>query len=239
LEYRRLLPKLPAAHPVWAVDLFGFGFTERRPDWDYHPGAIKTHLYHFWQTHIQQPMILVAASMGGAAAIDFALTYPDLVAQLVLIDSAGIPDRPWTWRLMFWPLDAWATEFLRSAQVRDRISRSAYFDERYVTPDANCCASLHVTMPHWDRALMKFTKSGGYGTFLPQLPHLQAPTLILWGERDRILGTKDAAILAQHIPQSELVWIAQAGHVPHLEQSQAVADAIAQFISQHQPLAVR
>ena len=46
---------------------------------------IKTHLYYFWQNLINQPMILVGTSMGGATAIDFALTYPDFLKKLVLV----------------------------------------------------------------------------------------------------------------------------------------------------------
>ncbi|NEO87813.1 MAG: alpha/beta hydrolase, partial [Spirulina sp. SIO3F2] len=231
-EYRRLLPKLAPQHEVWAIDLFGFGFTERRPELTYNPEAIKAHIQAFWQTQIQQPVILVGASMGGAAAIDFTLSHPEAVRQLILIDSAGIPQRPWTWRLMFPPLDKWATEFLRSPKVREQISRKAYADEKWVTADANCCAALHLDVPDWSLSLMNFTKSGGYGSFAKQLPDLKQPTLLLWGERDAILGTKDANVFTQLLPNAKLVWIPEAGHVPHLEQSARVATEILQFVAQ-------
>jgi len=90
LEFRRLLPLLAAANETWAVDLLGFGFTDRVAGIPFSPNAIKTHLYYFWKTLISQPVILVGGSMGGAAAIDFTLTYPDVVKKLVLIDSAGV-----------------------------------------------------------------------------------------------------------------------------------------------------
>ncbi|MGB0564055.1 MAG: alpha/beta fold hydrolase [Spirulinaceae cyanobacterium] len=236
LEYRRLIPKLAPHHEVWAMDLLGFGFTERRQALPYNPDAIKTHLYQFWQTQIQQPVVLLGASMGGAAAIDFSLTYPEAVSQLILIDSAGIPQRPWTWRLMFPPLDRWATEFLRSPRVREQISRKAYADAKWVTDDANCCASLHLADPLWSWSLMQFTKSGGYGSFAAQLPELSQRTLLLWGEQDQILGTKDTAKFTQLLPNHELVWIPQAGHVPHLEQSAQVAQEILQFVTKRSAL---
>ncbi|MEM8642864.1 MAG: alpha/beta hydrolase [Cyanobacteria bacterium P01_G01_bin.54] len=232
LEYRRLIPQLAPQHEVWAVDLLGFGFTERRRALPYNPEAIKTHLYTFWQTQIQQPMVLLGASMGGAAAIDFTLTYPAAVSQLILIDSAGIPQRPWTWRLMFPPLDRLATEFLRSPRVREEISRKAYADAKWATADATCCASLHLEDPLWSWSLMQFTKSGGYGSFAAQLPELHQSTLLLWGEQDQILGTKDVAQFSQTLPNAELVWIPQAGHVPHLEQSARVAAEILKFVAQ-------
>ncbi len=76
LEFRRLLPLLSGDNETWAVDLLGFGFTDRLSGIAYSPTAIKTHLYYFWKSLINQPVILVGASMGGATAIDFTLTYP-------------------------------------------------------------------------------------------------------------------------------------------------------------------
>jgi pimeloyl-ACP methyl ester carboxylesterase len=128
-EFRRLLPHLAPWRETWAVDLLGFGFTDRTVTPAFSPAAIKQHLHDFWQQLIQQPMVLVGASMGGAAAIDFALTYPDAVSQLVLLDSAGLAAGPAMGRFMFPPLDRWATAFLKNPGVRRRISQQAYADK--------------------------------------------------------------------------------------------------------------
>ncbi len=235
-EYRRLWPHLSQHHQTWVMDLLGFGFTERCPQLPYGAAAIQAHLLAFHQSQIKQPVILVGASMGGAAALDFALTYPDLVERLILIDSAGLAGRPMAGKLMIPPLDRWATDFLRSPQVREGISRKAYYDSRWVTADATLCASLHVEQPGWRESLIAFTKSGGYGSFQGQLPQLPQPTLILWGQQDRILGTKDAPRFERLIPNSRLVWISEAGHVPHLEQAEKVAEVMLDFIHQGQPM---
>ncbi|PSR19505.1 2-hydroxy-6-oxohepta-2,4-dienoate hydrolase [filamentous cyanobacterium CCP3] len=228
LEFRRLLPLLnPQA---WAVDLLGFGFSDRTRYPSLSPGAIKVHLHSFWQQMIDRPIVLVGASMGGAAAIDFALTYPDAVAGLVLIDAAGFAAGPAMGNLMVPPLDSWATAFLRNPRVRRGISRQAYFDKAFVTPDAELCAALHLQCPSWKEALIAFTKSGGYNFLTAKIPQLTCPTLTIWGEQDKILGTKDARRFAAAIANSELVWIPQCGHVPHLEKPQATAAAILSFV---------
>jgi len=54
----------------------------------------------------------------------------------------------------------------------------------------------------------------------------------LWGEDDRILGTKDAEKFQQAILQSKLAWIKDCGHVPHLEQPQIAAEHILNFITE-------
>jgi pimeloyl-ACP methyl ester carboxylesterase len=229
LEFRRLLPLLAQENETWTVDLLGFGFTERLPGLSFSPAEIKTHLYSFWQTLIQQPVILVGASMGGAAAIDFTLSYPEVVQQLVLLDSAGLANSPVTGKFMVAPLDYLATEFLRNARVRQNISRAAYYDKSFASQDAQICTALHLSCPKWREALIAFTKSGGYGNFSAQLWQIEQPTLIIWGRRDRILGTKAAEQFAQTLSNSQLIWIENCGHIPHLEQPQITARYILGF----------
>jgi len=230
LEYRRLLPLLAAENETWAVDLLGFGFTDRLTGINFSPNEIKTHLYSFWKNSINQPVILVGASMGGATAIDFALNYPEVVEKLVLIDSAGLTGGSPASKLMFPPLDYLATEFLKNRKIRQSISRTAYKNKQLATEDALFCGAMHLEMPNWNKALIAFTKSGGYQPFKAnQLEEIKLHTLILWGDNDKILGTKDAQKFERAIPNSTLVWIKDSGHVPHLEQPQTTAKEILDF----------
>jgi len=230
LEYRRLLPLLATQNQTWAVDLFGFGFTDRLAGINFSPNEIKTHLYCFWKSLINQPVILIGASMGGAAAIDFTLTYPQVVEKLVLIDSAGLTGGSPISKLMFPPLDYLATEFLKNRKIRQSISRTAYQNKQLATQDALFCGALHLEMPSWNQALIAFTKSGGYQPFkAKQLEEINQETLILWGDKDKILGIKDAPKFARAIPHSKLIWIKDSGHVPHLEQPQITAKEILDF----------
>ncbi|NJL90812.1 MAG: alpha/beta hydrolase [Coleofasciculaceae cyanobacterium SM2_1_6] len=230
LEFRRLLPLLAKQIPTYAIDLLGFGFTERKLP--INPDRIKSHLYSFWQTLINQPIILVGASMGGAAAIDFALTYPGVVHKLVLIGSAGVTKGSSLGKFLIPPLGYMATSFLANPQVRQKISINAYFDPQLASKDAQICAALHLQCPHWQQGLISFTKSGGYGDFSEKLENLELSTLILWGDHDRILGTKDAVKFYRHLPQSQLVWVEKCGHVPHLEQPEMTAKEILLFLEE-------
>jgi len=229
LEFRRLLPLLAESRETWAVDLLGFGFGDRVSDLTFSSAEIEAHLHAFWQDTIQRPVILVGASMGGAAAISFTLNYPEVVEKLVLLDSAGLAKPPKIGKFMFPPLDRLATGFLRNPRIRQNISQAAYFNKSLASRDAQVCAALHLECLNWHEALAAFAKSGGYGSFVEQLPHLQQSTLVVWGKNDQILGVKDAPRFEKLIPNSELVWIEDCGHVPHLEQPQLTAEAILSF----------
>ena len=229
-EYRRLLPLLATENETWAMDLLGFGFTERGGELMFNRSEIATHLYSFWKTLIDQPVILVGASMGGAVALDFTLRYPNAVKSIVLLDSAGMKPGPVMGKFLLPPFDYLATEFLRNPKVRQAISESAYFDKTFASLDAQRCAALHLEAIGWNQALIRFSKTGGYGKFGNQLDQIQQKTLILWGDHDKILGTKDAYQFEKAIFNSQLIWIKNSGHVPHLEQPQITAQHILEFV---------
>lgn len=231
-EFRRILPLLSTIHETWAVDMLGFGFTDRPAGLAYSPAVIRSHLFGFWQTRIRRRVILVGASMGGATAIDFALAHPECVEKLVLVSSVGFTSGvPPLARYLFPPFDALAVEFLRSDAVRVSVARRAYWDPKLATADARLCAALHLRMPDWSRAMVSFTKSGGYVFTGEQIRRVDKPTLILWGKNDQILGTLDAEQFQRHITGSTLSWIEQCGHVPHLERPHVTAERILHFSS--------
>ena len=228
LEFRRLLPMLAAHHETWAVDLLGFGFSDRLEELTYAPKTLKSHLYAVWKTLINQPVILVGASMGGAAAIDLTLNYPEAVHKLVLINSVGFTGSFVIGSYLLPPLDSIAVEFWRQRKLQSLLWSSFGLANSTIV-DAIRCAALHLEMPLWSQALASFMASGGYIDLAPRISQIQHPTLILWGERDDVLGTADANKFRQAISHSKLVWLPMAGHVPQWEKPQAVAQQIFEF----------
>jgi pimeloyl-ACP methyl ester carboxylesterase len=230
MEFRRLFPQLASRHETWAVDMLGFGFTERRGDIPYSPEVIRKHLYSFWKTLIQRPVILVGASMGGAAVLDFALSYPECVEKVVLIDSAGFTNGvPFIARYLFPPLDHLAVEFLKNPKLRQRVSELSYVDKSLASEDALICGSLHVYQQGWHQAIIKFMKSGGYPYLGDRIQQLSQSVLILWGEKDQILNPQEAYKFEERLPHSKLIWVPESGHVSHLEKPALVAEKILQF----------
>jgi pimeloyl-ACP methyl ester carboxylesterase len=229
LEFRSLLPLLAAQNDTWAVDLLGFGFTERMPGTSFNPATIKTHLYYFWKTLIKQPITLVGASMGGATAIDFTLTYPYAVKQLVLINSLGYSGDVSLGRFLFPPLDYWAVEYWRQRKVQALFFSELSDNLEPGAVEAIRCAGLHLEMPGWHEAMISFMKSGGYSDLADKIAQIDKPTLILWGDSDETLGIGDAVKFQKAIAHSQLIWLKNCGHVPQLEQPQITARHILAF----------
>ncbi|MBN3874051.1 alpha/beta fold hydrolase [Nostoc sp. JL33] len=231
LEFRLLLPLLAIQNETWAVDLLGFGFTQRQKEISYSPTAIKIHLYDFWKTLINRPIILVGASMGGATAIEFTLAYPEIVKSLVLINSLGYTGAPAFSKYLFPPFDFFAVEYLRQRHILALNLGSIFpsFNAKIVL--AIQCAMLHQEMPGWHDAMISYVKTGGYSDLANRIALLDKPTLILWGEADDMLPPEDAERFQQDIANSQLIKLNNCGHAPQLEQPQITSQHILQFLN--------
>ena len=240
LEFRRLLPLLAGSHETWAIDLFGSGFTAYVPTVAVKPQSIRRHLLSTLETCVKQPVVLVGASLGGAVAIDFALHHPNWVRALVLIDSVGFSGSFPVGQFLPQPLIELGAEWLYWRKHAALTAASVLPMMHPTLVDALRCSLLHQEMPGWKEAITSFTQSGGYADLsehdrVSQRQHLAQvthPTLILWGEADDVLGTADATRFEQAIFNSRLAWIEGAGHVPHFDQPQAVADCLLAFVQQ-------
>jgi len=227
LEFHRLLPLLATHQETWAIDLLGFGFTDRMMGLPFNPPAIKTHLYASWKAFINQPVILIGTSMGGAAAIDFTHSYPQAVKKLVLIDSMGYTGGFPLGQFLFPPLDFLAVEYWRQRKLQALVLGRFSSWNLSELEDLRCL-TIHLEMPGWYEAMMTFTKSGGYGWLGDQISQINQPSLILWGKRDELLGTDDAYQFQRNLTQNQLVWL-NCGHAPQLKQPLLTAEQILAF----------
>ena len=223
LEFRRLVPLLTQEHQLVIPDLFGFGFTPRPAGAAYNPQGVLAHLgavlARIRQTS-QGPIGLIGASMGGSVAVELARREPESIARLLLLAPAGLTGRPMPVPPL---LDALGVRFLAQAGVRRGLCRSAFADpDRDVGPAELEIASLHLASPGWAQALGAFARSGGFAGCGDPLP--PQPLQVLWGKEDRILRPPQKraalALLGDRVQELEAC-----GHLPHIDQPAAVAQA--------------
>jgi len=123
---------------------------------------------------------------------------------------------------------------LKSVPLRSSANQMSYFDkETFATDDAVVIGRLHCVQQgeKWSEAMVNFMKSGGFKPS-QKVPTIEAPSLVVWGRQDGILdGEEFANKFVETLPNAELKWIEECGHVPHLEQPDATAKAIQEFLS--------
>jgi pimeloyl-ACP methyl ester carboxylesterase len=178
----------------------------------------------FDRLQLHGPTTFVGHSFGGLVAAEFAAMSPESVGKLALIDPIGL------WRDDL-PVKNWMV-------LSDTERRSSLFAD----PKGEAAQQFFATPSDPDErvdVLAQFVWSQACtGKFVWPVPdrglkrrihRIAAPTLIVWGDSDRIIAPDYAKEFAKRIADARVEMIAKAGHLPQLEQPEAVALALLSF----------
>jgi pimeloyl-ACP methyl ester carboxylesterase len=235
-EYQQPL----AAHfRVLTPDLIGSGLSDK-PDLDYRPDELIETIRGLMDCLGLARASLVGNSMGAGVAIGMALTHPQRVDRLVLID--GLPDHvrerlvsPLMQRAVNSRLPLWLARlgnWLFPHTGTERVLKEIVFDHSLLTPAvldrsnrnrqrSNLIApllSVRDNLPLWEQH------------FASRFQEIRRPTLILWGEQDRLFPPQVGRDLQAAIPQSKLIVIPDSGHIPQWEQPETVNRHLFEFL---------
>ena len=227
LEFRRLLPELERRGVrAYAYDVAGWGLTEPT---GVDIAAKRAQLREFLAEVVGGDAVLVGASLGAAICVDALAAGLDDVGSVALLDpQCFIDGAP--------PVPEFAARFgvrvLRSWPLRALANRVAYFDKSLGTDDAIRVGLLHCERPGWEDDAVAWVNGGGYAISAEVAPALRdRRTLVLWGDNDEILPPKDnVPQFADALPEADVRFVRDCGHVPHLEQPQMTADVLASFV---------
>ncbi|MEC9408870.1 MAG: alpha/beta hydrolase [Pseudomonadota bacterium] len=226
--------KLPDNYYLIAPDLAGHGKSSEAESYDLERQAERLKAL---AEHLNlEPFHIVGNSMGGAISAIYAARFPEDVASLILIDSAGLDGEN---QSQFFaelekghnPLiatDEASFEYrmdlilekqpplpwpIRPALIRETVERAPL--NREIFDD------MLATRERMDQNEMKRMISS----------NVNMPALIMWGEKDRVLDVSAVAEFKKVIPQAEVKIYPDLGHVPMLEDPSASAETISSFIS--------
>ena len=179
----------------------------------------------FDRLQLAEPLTIVGHSFGGLVAAEFAAAVPRSVGKLALIDPVGL------WRDDS-PVKNWMV--LRDAERRPSLfadpqgaAANAFFA---VPSDAKERAAVLAPFVWAQACTGKFVWPVPDRGLTNRVHRIGAPTLLVWGENDRIVPPIYADEFAKRIPGARVKLIANAGHLAHLEQAEAVARAVLDFI---------
>ena len=165
--------------------------------------------------------VLLGHSFGGRIAIKFASDYSDRLNDLILCDSAGIrPELNLKARLVF-----------SLAMIGNTI-----LSPRHLVRLKNAVRNFfYVFLRHHDYVKAKgvmrdIMKKVITEDLLSILPKIKTKTLLIWGEKDRLVPIKYAYIFREKVANSELKIIPKVGHSPNLEAPQELSNLILNFI---------
>jgi pimeloyl-ACP methyl ester carboxylesterase len=233
-------PLLARRWRVVALDLPGFGFSERRPEPASLEGFARGVLETMDELGQEGPFHVVGNSLGGAVAQKILAMEPDRVTSLVLVNSAGFGSEV-ALPLRIVALRGVGPALLKRTSAKGVRSSEAmiFADPRLATPErvdhalaiaersdpsatmheaARALATVRGVRPEWRSALLHDTAAH------------RRPTLIVWGDRDRILPAKHMSAAAQAYPHARRHVFDGIGHMPQIECPDAFAEQVETFL---------
>ncbi|NHC34844.1 alpha/beta fold hydrolase [Scytonema millei] len=250
-HWRQNLAVLGEQHTVYAVDMLGFGASEKAPV-SYKVELWVEQVYDFWRTFIQHPVVLVGNSIGSLVSLRAAAMHPDMVQGIVMLSLPDLSIRQEAIPKILRPAIA-AIENLftsplliktifrivRRPQVVKRWAGIAYANSEAVTDEL-----VDILLgPAQDRgsaqAFYATLKAMLDSQFDPSvksiLSNLNIPILLIWGQQDRMIPPAFAPKFAAYNPNVQLLILENAGHFAHdecpEEVNQAVLDWIDSFLA--------
>ena len=230
---------LSAEFRLITPDLIGSGLSDK-PDIEYRPDQMLDYFVGFMDALRIPQATLVGNSMGAGLAIGMALAHPDRVSQLVLIDGlpANVRERvtsPSIQRALDTPAPSWLASFgnwLFGGVMIESVLKEIVHDPALLTPAVIERSNRNRQRPGMIRPLMTVRDSlplweTGFARRLGEIAH---PTLIVWGEEDRVFPLAVGEELQRTIKGSSLVRIPNAGHIPQWERPDLANRAMIDFL---------
>jgi pimeloyl-ACP methyl ester carboxylesterase len=190
---------------------------------EYLVGELHTFVDRFVQN---PPYHLVASSLGGKVAVEFAVRHPGLVGRVVLLCPSGMGDSEQL------PI---MDGVMRSDMAS--VVRSVFHRPRFVDRDMVRYYKASLTSRRWKTGLLRTIRGTQEFTARSRLKDVKAPTLLVTGEKDRICDPATAAAAARELPAGHFLEIPACGHAPQIEKHWLINRLVVHFLTATKPTA--
>lgn len=249
-HWRHNLTELGRYHTVYALDMLGFGASEKVVA-DYKVELWVEQVYDFWRTFIGQRTVLIGNSIGSLVCLAAAVTHPEMVQGIAMISLPDPSIREATMPQFFRPIVSTIERIFTSplllrslfSVVRRPGVVRPWAAIAYANPAAVTEELVEILVgPAQDRgsaqafcAILKAMINPEFGPSVKLvLPSLQIPMLLIWGQQDRMIPRSLARQFVACNPKLQLLELENAGHCPHDECPEQVNPAILSWIDSWQ-----
>jgi pimeloyl-ACP methyl ester carboxylesterase len=182
-------------------------------------------LHHYLELFVQTPPYhLVASSLGGKVAVEFAARYPELVGRLVLLCPSGLGDEE----------QLPVVEGVRRNDVH-MLVKSVFFDPRQVDPGLLQYYREKFANRRWRLGLLRTVRGTMDQCVRDQLARVRQPTLLIAGRNDRIVSPAHAEEAARDLPDGYFLALPHCGHAPQIEKAKLINRLVVQFLTDPAP----
>ena len=213
-----------------ALDLLGFGLTDKPTEETYRVRRLASFVLNFMSALGLSRAHLVGSSLGGRIALECALVAPERVSSLLLVDPAGVDRRGGLLEFRLASVPLVGEVLMRPTHTTMRMLwRKAFANPiPFVTEDMITTKVALARMAGVREAFLKTLrglmnirgfKPGPVRELQHALPSITAPALVIWGRDDRLVPSSHATILERLLPHVQVQVWDDCGHLPQIEHS--------------------
>jgi pimeloyl-ACP methyl ester carboxylesterase len=233
LQWSRNIEALARKFKVYALDLWGFGYSTRSL-MDYSYNLYARQLLEFMDALAIKKASLVGQSMGGGTAMLFCTQHPDRVDKLILVASAGMPNALNIMAYISCIPGLGKLLFRLKGSRRGILKASFIYDESKLTDEYLEAVTRFQKVRGTTEVLLKVLCKKFWGTLSKEihtLGNMGFPILIVWGRQDPSIPVKLAHDIHHILKGSRLEVIDRAGHCPNDEQPEVFNPIAIDFLS--------
>jgi pimeloyl-ACP methyl ester carboxylesterase len=233
-SWRNVMPALAAGFRVIAIDLNGFGYTQRPRTFESYTREGQTGLVlRVMDALGLESAHLMGHSYGGGLSLFIASRHPQRVRSLVLVDSSA-PTYANDRRSRAASVKPLLGLYLRSFVLRPNTVRRAlehsFHDDSLVTPE--------LVHEYFERLRVEGVVDAYHGLTAPartasepvELEKIGMPTLVVWGSEDRLISAESGRRAAERMPDAEFALMEGVGHVPMEENPEELLRIVLPFL---------
>jgi pimeloyl-ACP methyl ester carboxylesterase len=175
----------------------------------------------YLENYVQNPPYhLVASSLGGQIAVEYAYRKPDNVGRIVVLCPSGLATDE---RLP-------VSDGLRHRDF-DYLVGSVFHDNRFVCRGIVTHYERQFAKREWRKGLFRTIHDMRTNSIRDTLSRLSCPTLVICGRQDRIVDPSEVAELVRRLPNVTFRFLPDCGHAPQIECAEVVNNMVLRFLS--------
>lgn len=233
-SWRNVMPALAAGFRVIAIDLNGFGYTQRPRTFESYTREGQAALVLRVMDALGLDSVhLMGHSYGGGLSLFIASRHPQRVRSLVLVDSSA-PTYANDRRSRAASVKPLLGLYLRSFVLRPNTVRRAlehsFHDDSLVTPE--------LVQEYYERLRVEGVVDAYHGLTAPVrtasepvvLEEIRMPALVVWGAEDLLISAEAGRRAAERMPNAEFALMKGVGHVPMEENPEELLRIVLPFL---------
>lgn len=242
LDWRWVMPALARTHSVYAPDLPGFG-DSAKPAASYSPAFFASFVAAYLDALGVDRAAVAGNSLGGHVALRLALSEPGRVGALALVGSAGLGRRV-SFALRAPTVRGYGDIGIYWGKTSPGATQRTWLKARLIFANTGRVPTEWLEeqyrlarLPGFLEAGLKTLRAqiglrGQREVLLERLSDLTVPTLVVWGNRDRVVPVSQARDAVARLRDGSLEVISDCGHLPQVERPEQFVAALGRFLDE-------